>query len=494
MSVETSTAPSSRPTFSLISACFNVAAYLDEFADSIENQTIRSEDLEVIVVDDGSTDTTLEQLERLAHRSRFRWQVLTQANAGQGAARNLGLDHATGTWSTFVDPDDWLDERYLAAIAAFKDEFPQTELVAGARVPMREGDDGLRRGSHPLDSMFTADVLVDLDRSPDYFHGSAPAAFLRTDRLVGDGLRFDPLIRPNFEDAHFIARYLLDCERPLVGFVGSARYYYRKRADGTSSTQASYCDPARFTVVPRRGILDLLERALSVRSIVPFWLQNLVLYELSYYFSDDEENSSEPGYACRGAVAEGFLTALNQIAMLLSPDMVRGFRVRRFDPAWRDILLHGTQRERWHTPYAVVDVSPDGVGEVRVRYVGDPPQLTVLSAGEPTTTAGEHRRVEYFGAPLLWERVVAVDEHSTVRVLVGGAHLPLRRDWEPQVCNSLTAGSHGGRRVLFGRRSVPSGALPAASLRSHARRRFRMDFRWRARRKARHLLQALTRR
>lgn len=479
------------PMLSVVSACYDVGAYVDEFARSLEQQLVSADQLEVIAVDDGSTDDSLDRIKACAHRSRYRWRVMSQENAGQGAARNLGLERAEGQWVTFVDPDDWLDDHYLDAIVTFMTEFPDAELVAGARVPMREQADQLRRYSHPLDRMFTSDVLVDLDKFPEYFHGSAPAAFMRTERLRSESLRFDAAIRPNFEDANFIARYLLTCAVPQVGFVGSARYYYRKRSDGSSSTQRGAAERDRFAVVPQRGVRDLLQLAKRLKGSVPYWLQNLVLYELSYYFSDDEERAGDPNYACAGAVAAEFVDTLGEIASLLSPDMIRGFRVRHFDPAWRDILLHSFGREPWNTPYAVVSVEPSGTASVAIRYTGPAPNAVVLADGCPVQSAATYLDIERFGRSLLSEYSVDVPGDSEIRVLVRGAHLPLRGCWEPQAVNAITPSDARGRRLPVRSAAAPSGVRRADSLRALRRRRFRMDFGWRARRKIRHVMTML---
>ncbi len=81
----------------------NVAAYLPAALDSALSQTFK--DLEVIAVDDGSTDSCPEILRDYARRD-YRVRVLHQENAGQGIARNVGVRHARGEFITFLDSDD----------------------------------------------------------------------------------------------------------------------------------------------------------------------------------------------------------------------------------------------------------------------------------------------------------------------------------------------------------------------------------------------------
>ncbi len=93
----------STPTLSVVIPTYNVAEYLTACLESVLHQSMA--DLEVIVVDDGSTDETAE-IARSFHQRDGRVIVLTQPNAGQGAARNRGVALASGTYLMFVDGDD----------------------------------------------------------------------------------------------------------------------------------------------------------------------------------------------------------------------------------------------------------------------------------------------------------------------------------------------------------------------------------------------------
>ncbi len=164
--------------------------------------------------------------------------VLHQANAGQSAARNLGLEHATGEWVTFTDPDDMLAPGFLDAILRFVGRHPDVALVASMPVVVEERTG--REHRHARHRQYAAgDRVVDLDREPSTFGGSSSVSFFRLDRVRAAGLRFDPRVRPNFEDGHFAVRYVLELAEPRIGVVPSARYLYRRRADGTSSCSAA---------------------------------------------------------------------------------------------------------------------------------------------------------------------------------------------------------------------------------------------------------------
>lgn len=90
---------------SVIVPVYNVAHYLRQCLDSIINQTYRN--LEIILVNDGSTDNSLTICQEYQDRDG-RIRIINQANAGLSAARNTGIEAATGQYLTFVDSDDWL--------------------------------------------------------------------------------------------------------------------------------------------------------------------------------------------------------------------------------------------------------------------------------------------------------------------------------------------------------------------------------------------------
>ena len=95
---------------SVIIPVYNVEKYLRQCLDSVIGQTLQ--EIEIICVDDGSTDRSLEILKEYTEIDS-RVQILTQQNAGAGAARNNGMRHATGKYLSFLDADDFFDRKML---------------------------------------------------------------------------------------------------------------------------------------------------------------------------------------------------------------------------------------------------------------------------------------------------------------------------------------------------------------------------------------------
>ncbi len=96
------------PKVSVIIPVYNVEKYLRQCLDSVINQTLK--DIEIICVDDSSTDNSLKILEEYASKDG-RVKVLNQKNSGAGAARNLGMGIAKGVYLSFIDADDFIDPK-----------------------------------------------------------------------------------------------------------------------------------------------------------------------------------------------------------------------------------------------------------------------------------------------------------------------------------------------------------------------------------------------
>ena len=92
---------------SVIIPVYNAEKYLDKCLESLENQTL--EGIEIVCVNDGSKDNSLEVLNRHAEKDK-RIKVINQKNAGVSAARNKGIRTARGKYITFVDADDFIKE------------------------------------------------------------------------------------------------------------------------------------------------------------------------------------------------------------------------------------------------------------------------------------------------------------------------------------------------------------------------------------------------
>ena len=201
---------SEAPLVSVVVPVYNAEPYLRECLDSLFGQTLK--EIEIIAVDDGSTDGSGKILDEFAARDR-RLKVIHQENAGVSAARNRGIKAARGRYLTFVDADDRIDRQALGYLC-FEAERLQTDILLFNyaacenelyhRCPLL--DELYRRfGDRAFSYAEGKDLLY-------YVHGTAAGKFYRTRMLRARGLEY-PLSTFIGEDLCFWAEALLAAER-----------------------------------------------------------------------------------------------------------------------------------------------------------------------------------------------------------------------------------------------------------------------------------------
>lgn len=202
-----------------------------------------SEVLEVIAIDDGSTDGSSETLDALA-AERPELHVIHQANSGgPGGPRNAGLDHARGQFVFFLDADDELAPCALADLVAMAQQ-ADSDVVLGKMAGLN--------GRYVAQSMFQATTpCADLvaDR---IFYTLGPESLIRRELIERLGLRFDVGVKIG-EDQPFMARCFLNA-RAVSVCADRAYLYVRAREDSGNVTSAHRC-PAEH--------LELFERLVA---------------------------------------------------------------------------------------------------------------------------------------------------------------------------------------------------------------------------------------
>ena len=230
------------PEISVIIPVYNAEKYIPECVDSILRQTYQ--DFEIILINDGSSDGS-EQICRKYEKEDHRIKVISQKNAGVCAARNIGLDNATGNTVTFVDSDDWLPENSLALLY---DEYKKTgaDIIVG---DMSFSESGKSRRIRVFDNSFISKDkawIGEYQRACiGYGYNPNPGTKMNVTGLGSMGnklykksiiesasLRFDPYTLGIYEDNLFVLHYLEHCES--VSYISKSVYFYRKVNDSNS--------------------------------------------------------------------------------------------------------------------------------------------------------------------------------------------------------------------------------------------------------------------
>ena len=124
----------SSPVVSIIIPVYNAGAFIEKCLDSLCSQTVR--DIEIIVVNDGSTDNSLSICEAYAAKDS-RVKIIDKANAGVSEARNYGIKHSSGSYLMFVDADDWVAEDTIETCMPYIPEYDIVRFSARSVYPDR---------------------------------------------------------------------------------------------------------------------------------------------------------------------------------------------------------------------------------------------------------------------------------------------------------------------------------------------------------------------
>ena len=215
---------------SIIIPIYKVEKYLPECLNSIINQTYRN--LEIILMDDASPDSCGEICDRYAAQDQRIRVIHMEENGGQAAARNTGMDLASGDYLFFVDSDDWLAEDTLEKLYDGMKKY-QADCSVGACVDVLEGKNGEKNICHAKQKGVKCRTA---EEAMEHVLLSGSAAWNRLcKREMLEGLRF-PLGRVN-DDESFILRVYERMEK--IVFLDCETYFYRKRANSITTSAFS---------------------------------------------------------------------------------------------------------------------------------------------------------------------------------------------------------------------------------------------------------------
>ncbi|EOH9661698.1 CDP-glycerol:glycerophosphate glycerophosphotransferase [Campylobacter coli] len=271
--------------YAIISAVYNVEKYLDDYFKSIINQRLDfKKNIFMILVDDGSTDNSAQIIKKYQKKYPKNIVYLYKENGGQASARNLGLKYIQennykAPWVTFTDPDDFLDRNYFYEVDKFLSTHQDDDIcMVGCSVIFYHEKQRIYKDNHPLNFKFkNGEIVYNNFELKNNVHMHAASSVFNIIYLVQE---FDEKLKPNFEDAKFVNEYLLENIDLKSAFLPKAKYFYRKREDGTSTLDNSYTKEYFLTTIDI-GTLSLLECFYFNRNI-----QNVCLYHIIWQIKD----------------------------------------------------------------------------------------------------------------------------------------------------------------------------------------------------------------
>ncbi|KTR86665.1 glycosyltransferase family 2 protein [Leucobacter chromiiresistens] len=231
------------PVVSVVIPVYNSMPYLTGTVESLLAQELAA--LEIIAIDDGSTDGSGAELDRFAELDD-RVTVVHQANSGwPGMPRNRGLERARGTYVLFMDADDTMAPEALRLMVAQADEHD-----ADVVIPRFEGT-----GGRQVQALFERhpEGPIELARAMETL---SPQKLFRRAMLERIGLRF-PEGRVRLEDGIFVTRAYIEARR--IMFCGAGPLYFIALRDDGGNISGQRIDPENYVASCRRIAETLLE-------------------------------------------------------------------------------------------------------------------------------------------------------------------------------------------------------------------------------------------
>ncbi|MBQ9460321.1 MAG: CDP-glycerol glycerophosphotransferase family protein [Clostridia bacterium] len=259
--------------FSVVIPVYNVEMYLAETLDSVIGQTIGFENIQIILVNDGSPDNSEEICLRYRDRYPDNITYVRQENAGVSAARNNGIGYIKGKYVNFLDSDDcWDKNAFKWVYAFFEKNYDQVDVV-GARKKFFDAASGY----HHLDYKFSSTRVIDLIANYEMIQMDVTGAFIKAE-AIGEH-RFSQHLKYG-EDAQFINSILLD--KCKLGVVKGAVHRYRKRKDESSALQNELRSESYYFDSPVYFHLDLIEQSKKKYNRVMEFIQYTVMYDMRW--------------------------------------------------------------------------------------------------------------------------------------------------------------------------------------------------------------------
>ena len=259
--------------FSVVMAVYNVEEYLREAVDSLVKQTIGFSRIQLIMVDDGSTDGSGKICDEYGIKYPENVMVLHKKNGGQASARNMGLQHVEGKYVNFLDSDDTISADTFRKVKAFMDT---NSNVLISCIPIHYF--GNLSGEHHLNNKFEAGTrIIDLtiEENAKYILLSSSASFYKAEAVRN--MFFDTEIY-TAEDAKENLKILIST--PYIGVISDAKYNYRKY--GNSTLDKSKYKKAWYLSYLEHFAEWALDTAEQKNGFIPKFVQYTVMYDLQW--------------------------------------------------------------------------------------------------------------------------------------------------------------------------------------------------------------------
>lgn len=266
--------------FSVVMAVYNVEPFLREAVDSLIGQDLGFEQIQLIMVDDGSFDGSGIICDEYADQYPENVIVIHKENGGVSSARNEGLNHVRGRYVNFMDSDDKLSENTMSAVSSFfRAHEQETDIVS---IPMFFFDGA--QGEHILNDKFKKGTrVINLIQEWKTVQLSFSSTFVRAE--AAKEIYFD--VNLAFcEDGKEIQKILM--AKMTLGVVREASYQYRRRTQGMQSAIQGGENNVQWYMPYLEGFTaSTISECLKRKGYIPKYVQYSLMYDLQWRVSKE---------------------------------------------------------------------------------------------------------------------------------------------------------------------------------------------------------------
>ena len=277
--------------FSILVPVYNVEKYLEQCVDSLLNQAYKG-DYEIILVDDGSTDSSGAICDRYAENNPDKIKVVHKGNEGLVSARQAGIENAIGEYSLFVDSDDFVENNLLETVNECIDRNDKPDMVIYSFRYFSNGKTTERKNT-----LSASEITFTKDNKKELYEALISTTFitalwikaLKTDIFKKDATDYSLYYDKNMAEDWFRSIHLLTDSEKIV-YINEPLYNYRTnedsisrsfRADTISKKNTLYVYDCFMEYLPKWGMdTEEYHQKLNAR-----WL-NEVMYTFSSYYEN----------------------------------------------------------------------------------------------------------------------------------------------------------------------------------------------------------------
>lgn len=279
-------------TVSIVIPVYNREDWVGAAIDSVLAQSCDRSRYDIVLVDDGSTDSSPQILDRYAAELPGTITVIHQPNGGVAAALNVGVAAATGDIVGFLGSDDYLSNDTVTSVLDFYDDHWHEVDLAAIKLEMV----GSRTGPHWNNGRrFVRTRVIDVSEewARPQMHGGG--TFIKRQMFAELGYGFDPELFVT-EDATLNTQVIM--RKMAYGVIAGPTYYNRRYTEGsTSQVSNSHYRKEFYTVIPQHAYQRVFDDAIERFGEIPRYVQAKCAYDMVFRFRASTPALSEAEHA-----------------------------------------------------------------------------------------------------------------------------------------------------------------------------------------------------